>query len=392
MKDQVSAAAQVYFDKLAQLAPTIREYADRAEREGLLSREVVDAFHEAALFRAMLPREMDGGGLTIPDGLRLCEEAARIDGSAGWNLSIYFTGPLFTHNLSRAVFEQIHRDPRALLSGSLNPMTSEAVKVDGGWRFRGKATYASGSAHASHLLVAAVVLTDRAPRFVDGFPELRAAVFPIKQAKILNTWFTAGMRGTGSNDCAFENIFVPDDYTFDWINAQSPWQQGAFANIPIPLQMVGNLACTVLGIARHALDALNEIAQAKIPLGSRATLRERHVAQTQFAQAEGLLRAARAYFYNCNDEIWRKGEEGGTFSIEDRAHARLAIVTAVKLAVQAIDIVADVAGMNSTQTAYPIERCWRDAHTAIQHVLMNTARFEVVGRVLFGLDPGSPII
>jgi alkylation response protein AidB-like acyl-CoA dehydrogenase len=392
MKDQVSAAAQIYFDKLAQLAPTIREYADRAEREGLLSREVVDAFHETALFRAMLPREMDGGGLTIPDGLRLCEEAARIDGSAGWNLSIYFTGPLFTHNLSRAVFEQIHRDSRTLLSGSLNPMTSEAVKVEGGWRFRGKATYASGSAHASHLLVAAVVLTDGAPRFVDGFPELRAAVFPIKQVKILNTWFTAGMRGTGSNDCAFENVFVPDEYTFDWINAQSPWQHGAFANIPIPLQMVGNLACTVLGIARHALDALNEIAQAKIPLGSRATLRERPVAQTQFAQAEGLLRAARAYFYNCNDEIWRRGEEGGTFSIEDRAHARLAIVTAVKLAVQAIDIVADVAGMNSIQTAYPIERCWRDAHTAIQHVLMNTARFEVVGRVLFGLDPGSPII
>jgi hypothetical protein len=25
-------------------------------------------------------------------------------------------------------------------------------------------------------------------------------------------------------------------------------------------------------------------------------------------------------------------------------------------------------------------------------VLMNTARFEVVGRVLFGLDPDSPVI
>ena len=150
----------------------------------------------------------------------------------------------------------------------------------------------------------------------------------------------------------------------------------------------GGLASVVLGTARHALDTLNEIAQAKVPAATRATLRERPLAQTQFAQAEGLLHAARAYFYNCNDEIWRKGEAGESFSIQDRAHARLAVVTAAKLAVQAVDLVADAAGMNSAQTSCPIERCWRDVHTATQHVLMNTARFEVVGRVLFGLDPG----
>ena len=121
-------------------------------------------------------------------------------------------------------------------------------------------------------------------------------------------------------------------------------------------------------------------------------LRERPIAQTQFAQAEGLLNAARAYFYQCNDEVWRKGEAGESFTVQDRAHLRLAVVTAAKLAVQAVDLVADAAGMSSAQTSCPIERCWRDVHTASQHVLMNTARFEVVGRVLFGLDPGSPII
>jgi len=71
---------------------------------------------------------------------------------------------------------------------------------------------------------------------------------------------------------------------------------------------------------------------------------------------------------------------------------RLGNVTAVKLALQAVDLVADAAGMNSAQTSCPIERCWRDVHTASQHVLLNIARFEVVGRVLFGLDPGSPVI
>jgi alkylation response protein AidB-like acyl-CoA dehydrogenase len=388
----ISERARPYFEKAQKLAPIIREHADRAEREAQIPREVVDAFHDAGLFRILLPHKMGGGELTIPDSLRLCEEVARIDGSAGWNLAICSGGPMFGYNLSRAAFEKIYGDPLGLSAGSLNPATTRVVAADGGWRFSGKATYASGSGHATYLMAAGMVLRDGAPQMVDGFPMMRAGLFPIKHAKILNTWSTAGMRGTGSNDCEFENVLVPDEFTFDWLNAKSPWQRGPFENIPLQLQFVGGLVSVVLGTARHALDALNEIAQAKVPAAARSTLRERPLAQIQFAQAEGLLHAARAYFYSCNDEIWRKGEAGESFNIQDRAHARLAVVTAAKLAVQAVDLVADAAGMNSALTSSPIERCWRDVHTATQHVLMNTSRFEVVGRVLFGLDPGSPVI
>ena len=392
MDQLVSERARPYFEKVQKLAPIIREHADRAEREAQMPREVVDAFREAGLFRILVPRQMGGGELTIPDTLRLCEEVARIDGSAGWNLAICGGGPLFGYNLSRAAFEKIFGDPHGVSAGSLNPATTRVVAVEGGWQFSGKATYASASAHATYLMAAGMVLRDGALQIVDGAPVMRAGLFPIRQAKILNTWSTAGMRGTGSNDCVFENVFVSDEFTFDWLNAKSPWQRGPFANIPLQLQFVGGLVSVVLGTARHALDALNEIAQAKVPAATRATLRERPIAQIQFARAEGLLRAARAYFYDCNDEIWRKGEAGDSFSIQDRAHARLAVVTAAKLAVQAVDLVADAAGMSSAQTSCPIERCWRDVHTASQHVLMNTARFEVVGRVLFGLNPGSPVI
>ncbi|HZC45917.1 MAG TPA: acyl-CoA dehydrogenase family protein [Candidatus Acidoferrum sp.] len=392
MDRQLSERARPYFEKVQKIAPIIRQHADRAEREAQMPREVADAFHGAGLFRILLPRELSGGELTIPDSLRLCEEVARVDGSAGWNLAICSGGPLFGNNVSRAAFEKIFGDPRGVSAGSLNPMTTQVSPAEGGWRFSGKATYASASAHATYLMAAGLVLRDGAPQFVAGVPVLRAGMFPIKHAKILNTWSTAGMRGTGSNDCIFENVEVPDEFTFDWLNAKSPWRSGPFDNIPLPLQFAGGLASVVLGTARHALDTLNEIAQAKVPAATRAPLRERPIAQTQFAQAEGLLRAARAYFYDCNDEIWRKGEAGESFSIQDRAHARLATITAVKLAVQAVDLVADAAGMNSAQTSCPIERCWRDVHTAKQHVLMNSARFEVVGRVLFGLDPDSPVI
>jgi indole-3-acetate monooxygenase len=110
------------------------------------------------------------------------------------------------------------------------------------------------------------------------------------------------------------------------------------------------------------------------------------------AEREAQMPREIADFYQCHDEVWRKGEAGDSFSLQDRALMRLGNVTAAKLALQAVDLVADAAGMNSAHTSCPIERCWRDVHTAMQHVLLNTARFEVIGRVLFGLEPGSPVI
>ena len=344
-------------------------------------KRVADAFHAAGLFRILLPRELSGGGLTIPDMLRLIEEVSRIDASPdGISQSAAAVRSLGSSCRARPTKKYLH-DPRGVTCGSLNPMTSQAIPIEGGWRFSGKATNASGSAHATYLMAAALVLRDGAPQIVDGVPILRAGFFPIKHATILKTWSTAGMRGTGSNDCVFENVFVPDEFTFDWLNARPTWQRGPFADIPMQLQMAGGLAAVVLGTARHAIDTLNEIAQAKIPAATQAPLRERPLAQIQFAQAEGLLNARRAHTStSATTRSGARARPAKASAVRDFAHVRLGIVTAVKLALQAVDLVADAAGMNSAQTSCPIERCWRDAHTASQHVLMNTARFGVVGR------------
>jgi alkylation response protein AidB-like acyl-CoA dehydrogenase len=112
----------------------------------------------------------------------------------------------------------------------------------------------------------------------------------------------------------------------------------------------------------------------------------------QLGQAEGLLQAARAHLHQATDEIWRRGAAGEPFDVQTRAAVRLASVTAVKLSAQAVDLVHDAAGMNAVQTSGGIQRCWRDVHTITQHVILSTGRFEVIGRILFGLPPGSPII
>jgi alkylation response protein AidB-like acyl-CoA dehydrogenase len=387
-----ASRADEYLARIRDLAPLVHAHAMQSERDAQLAPQIAEAFHAAGLYRILLPVEMGGGDLTLAEAFRVFEEVARLDGSAGWNLSICAGGPLFGHFLAREAFDEIFRDPRAVSAGSLNPLGTQAVRSDGGWRFNGRATYVSGSAQASWLMTAGIAMVDGAPHFVDGIPAMRAALFPMRQARILRTWDVAGMRGTGSNDCVFEDVLVPDAFTFDWPEPRTTWRTGPFGGIPLPVQLGGGFAAVALGIARHAIDELVEIATGKVPAGTRASLRERPLAQLQLGQAEGLLQAGRAYLHQSVDDIWRRGADGAPFDVQARAAARLATVTAAKLAAQAVDLVHDAAGMSAMQTSGSIQRCWRDVHTITQHVIISTARFEIVGRILFGLPPGSPII
>lgn len=374
--------------KVEAIAPILRAHSDRSERESRLAPEIAEAFHDTGLFRLLLQERLNGGGLTIPEALRVFEAVARIDASAAWNLAICGDGPLFGHFVAREAFDEIFSDPRAVLVGTLNPATVRALPCDGGYRFSGRATYLSGSAQATWVMCSGVEVREAR----QGAPAIRTGLFPFAHCKPLDTWSVAGMRGTGSHDALFEDVFVPHAFTYQWPDPKPSWDVGAFGRIPLPTQLGGALATVAVGASRHALDAFGELAGAKVPVGGRAALRERTLAQIQLAQAEGLVRAADVYLRAANDEVWRRGEAGEPFDLHARADARLASVTAVKLCAQAIDLLHDAAGMTAVQSGHALERCWRDIHTMTQHVILGTTRFEVIGRIYLGLDPASPII
>jgi alkylation response protein AidB-like acyl-CoA dehydrogenase len=75
-----------------------------------------------------------------------------------------------------------------------------------------------------------------------------------------------------------------------------------------------------------------------------------------------------------------------------RAMVRLASLTAAEQSVAAVDLLYRLAGSTAIFQSSPLERCWCDVHTAAQHMQVQHGRWETAGRVLFGLDPESPII
>jgi alkylation response protein AidB-like acyl-CoA dehydrogenase len=200
----------------------------------------------------------------------------------------------------------------------------------------------------------------------------------MKDCAIRETWNVLGMRGTGSHDVEFNDVFVRDDLTF--------LQSDALANLGAALSPVA------LGVARHALDAFVELASTKKPTGERELLRDRVTAQAQLGEAEGYLQAARSFFYDTVAEAdsWRSSGHAPTNA--ERARTRLGSVMAAQLSARAVDFVHEAAGLTSAANDCAIGRCWRDVHVIRQHITIATTRFEVVGRVCLDMPPGSPLI
>jgi alkylation response protein AidB-like acyl-CoA dehydrogenase len=146
-----------------------------------------------------------------------------------------------------------------------------------------------------------------------------------------------------------------------------------------------------LGLARRAIEEFKELAITKqSAFGPR--LSEHVQAQVALARAEALARSARSYWYDEVQAVWDTVVRGCALSLQDRAATRLASLIAVEQCVAAIDLLYRLAGSSAIFQSSPLERCWRDVHTAAQHIQVQDGRWETVGRVLMGIDPGSPLL
>jgi alkylation response protein AidB-like acyl-CoA dehydrogenase len=148
-------------------------------------------------------------------------------------------------------------------------------------------------------------------------------------------------------------------------------------------------AAVALGIARHAVEALKELALAKTATGQTSLLRERPAVQADLARAEACVRSARALMGEVVADVWYSVVNGGRPSIEQRAWLRLAGVDGVQRAIEAVDLMYNAAGATAIYESSPLERCFRDVHVVPAHIVVQPAVYEVAGRVFLNLPPGT---
>jgi len=372
------------------LEPLVRSVSDRFDRERTLPEELVDAIGQAGLFGLWLPRALGGPELPVLPFLEVMEELARQDGSAGWCAAIPAGYARLAGALDPEVAATVFRTGRGILTGTLNP-TGTARAVPGGYRVTGRWGYGSFTFWADWVLGNCITHDDSGPRQdSDGGPAFRLCLFPRRDVELFDNWHVGGLRGTGSIDYQVTDVFVPEAFSIplDGFNP-APRQPGILYQVPMLSTFSPCLAMVTLGIARAAIESLIEIAAGKTPMGSRTVLREKVVAQVDLARAEGLVRSGRAWLFDELGGLWHGYLAGRPATLRQRALVRLAAVQATQFAIQAVDLMYAAAGGAALFEGGRLERCFRDAHAAGQHVALSPyGGWEPMGRILFGLEPG----
>jgi alkylation response protein AidB-like acyl-CoA dehydrogenase len=382
------APAETALAQARALAPLLVEQSATNEQERRLSARSVEALTEAGLFAMSVPARRGGGEVDLATQLRVLEEIAQADSAAAWCVMIASTTALAGSYLADEGGAEIYgANPLGATSGVYAPRGA-ARRVEGGLRVTGRWPFSSGCEHSAWRLGGVLILGEKGPLLLpDGTPDLRLAFFPAADTRVVDTWRVMGLRGTGSHDVEVEDVFVPERRTFSPL-ADASRVEGALYAFPLFGFLALEVAAVALGIARAALGAFTRLARDKTPMGARRTLAQRGVVQREVAEAEALVRAARAFLYDAVGEAWDRARAGDPVTMEQRGDLRLAATHAVANAAAAVDLVYHAGGGTSIYAESPLERHFRDVHVVTQHAMVGPAVYEVVGRLLLGAAPG----
>ena len=124
-----------------------------------------------------------------------------------------------------------------------------------------------------------------------------------------DTWYTSGMRGSGSLDYSVDAAFVPAERTIQ-PGVTRPVVDTPLARFPNFALLAAGVSAVGLGIARRALDEVIDLAQGKKPQYSSRTLAQSGFTQVEVARADARLRAARAFLLEQLADAWADGRSG----------------------------------------------------------------------------------
>src|SRR5215471_14570579 len=332
------------------LRPRILAERDGIEEARRLPEDLTRELARAGFFRLFLPKAYGGLDLAPMEGLEILEELARADASVAWciwNGNTHWIAAQLAPEAARIV----HGDPDVVTANSTRP-SGQAELAAGGYRVNGRWSLVSGCE--------------------------------------LDTWTVGGLRGTGSHDVAVADAFVPAGYTAGF-NDPFVLPDPRY-RLPPFCRVIPGLGAMALGIARTTIASLTEIAADKQLQRSTQILRENHAAQVRVSEAEALVRSARLYLFDSVERLWRIVIATGNAPIELRAQARMAASHAVFSAAKAVDLMYAAAGATALYTSSPLERAFRDVHAITQHIGVHQRVMETTGRVLFGLEPDTPLL
>ena len=383
-----TTAKQEILDRVRALAPRFGGRAEAAEEARRMPDESVQELLDAGIARILIPPRFGGYGLGVDTWFDVVQEISKADASHGWCASLIIHHPhivgMFPEEAQQAVWAE---GPDVAIAASVLPVT-QVTREDGGYRVSGQhSAFASGVGHSSWVIVGGFV--------PDGVtPYWAFFLIPPGEYKVRDTWFTAGMRATGSNTIITDNVFVPSTSVLSLSDLRDGKAPGGAVNespifrTPFFFYAPLTFAAPMLGAAQGAYEHFREWTKTRKAVDG-ASLAEKTSIQVRMARAAADLDA-------CELLLRRAAQvphEPESHSPQLLARSVRDFARAAELAVGAIDTLIALSGTAGFATSHPIQRAWRDIHFASMHISLNTENnYAHFGRTELGFprDPNQP--
>jgi len=346
------------------LAPEISKHSDSIEQARRVPSDIIEQLRQAGVFSMTLLEAHGGSERDIRQTMSVIEALSHADAAVGWCAMIYLTTATATYSLPSDWVGTVlgAASPCAIIAGSAQP-NGRARRVAGGLEVSGRWSWGSGVHHCDYICGGALI---------EGEPthsKPHILFFEPKQLTLYDNWNPSGLKGTGSVDFSADRAFVPEG-RWTVLGGSPRHSARLLARLPYFGMFATCVACVPLGIARRAIDDFCELAMKRTPTGGKRALFESSVVQLDVGRAEALVASARHHLFGAIGQVWDKLGAGLKADIDDLRALRLAASQTAISCAEAVDIVYHAAGGAAPLPEYPLQRHFRDLHTATQHAMV----------------------
>ncbi|UII26487.1 hypothetical protein LVD15_24850 [Fulvivirga maritima] len=313
--------------------------------------EILDLIYEHKLFKIFIPEQLGGLECSFPEGLKIMEMSAYIDGDFGWAVQIGSGGGYFTGYLSKEVADQYIAQSDFVIAGS-GMATGNAVTNGSGYEVSGQWKYCSGS-HYATLFTANCTLNNS--------QKVSAFAFDPNQVAIINDWKAYGMENTLSHTIKVKKAQVPEHMLFNFERVINNYDYLIYY-FPFNEFARGCITSVLIGLFKHLLNEANVYYQTK-NYSSEKESSLQHTIKTAEKENEKLSEL----FYEEAQNCWSQLENG---LMEDSLKEfNQAIDNYIRFINQSSHSLFQHLGMYATYRDNAFNKAWRDLTTAAQHIL-----------------------
>jgi 3-hydroxy-9,10-secoandrosta-1,3,5(10)-triene-9,17-dione monooxygenase len=355
------------------LLPVWRARVPDAIKLRRLSDATCEEIRRSGLARILQPIRYGGCEAPLISMIDVLVPAASACSATAWCLAQFLIHNYMIARWPKSAQDAVWIDkPDALVSGILIPLLGKAKRVNGGANLSGRWPFVSGIAGADWCILSGMMEDEAGGAAIESY-----FLLPAEQVTILDTWYSIGLQGSGSNHVEVKEHFIPAHMIITAKDLRGGEFAGRAANPgalfrpPVYMTFGILLTSTVLGMANAMLAEYLFQSRKTVAIMSGEMIGTFQAQQTKVGEATAALNAAQALIRADASEIQALAVADERPDDATRSKYRSNAAYASGLAYWAAERIFDLAGARAIYADSEIGRIFLDIIVAKRHVTQN---------------------